>query len=376
MTVTFAEKLARMPHYEPGTSLDDARQARETADAIKLASNESPAAPHPAVVEAIAEGGRRTSTATRTPRPGCCGRGSPSAPRPSPARIAVSNGSCEILLAAAEALCEPGAEIVYAWPSFSIYPHMTALSGAREIRVPLGRRRRPRPRRDRGRDHRRDPDRDRLQPEQPDRDGAAGRADRRVPRRGARPRHRDRRRGLHRVPDRSTTPTRPSTCWPTTRTWSCCGPSASATASPACGSATRSARRSSAPPWTPCASPSASTRSPRPRRPRRSCTRTTSPTASSGTWSSGSSSRRASASSGLDTPDSQANFSWVDLGDHDEGEVIASLTKAGVAVRPGTPLGGPGHFRVTYGTRPENERFLAALVATPSGYRHSSCYKQ
>ena len=39
-----------------------------------------------------------------------------------PARIAVSNGSCEILLAAAVALCEPGDEIVYAWPSFSIYP--------------------------------------------------------------------------------------------------------------------------------------------------------------------------------------------------------------------------------------------------------------
>ena len=36
--------------------------------------------------------------------------------------------------------------------------------------------------------------------------------------------------------------------------------------------------------------------------------------------------------------------------------------KAGVAVRPGTPLGGPGHLRVTYGTRAENERFLAALA--------------
>jgi histidinol-phosphate/aromatic aminotransferase/cobyric acid decarboxylase-like protein len=31
-------------------------------------------------------------------------------------------------------------------------------------------------------------------------------------------------------------------------------------------------------------------------------------------------------------------------------------------VRPGTPLGGPGHFRVSHGTRPENERFLAALA--------------
>ena len=54
-----------------------------------------------------------------------------------PGRVAVGNGSCEILLAAAEALCEPGDEIVYAWPSFSMYPYLPALTGAREIRVPL-----------------------------------------------------------------------------------------------------------------------------------------------------------------------------------------------------------------------------------------------
>jgi histidinol-phosphate aminotransferase len=64
----------------------------------------------------------------------------------------------------------------------------------------------------------------------------------------------------------------------------------------------------------------------------------------------------------LSTADTEANFSWVDLGDRDEDEVVASLTRDGVAVRPGTPLGGPGHMRVTYGTRPENERFLSALA--------------
>ena len=52
-------------------------------------------------------------------------------------RIAIGNGSCDILLAAGEALLEPGAEIVYAWPSFSVYPHLAAASGARAIEVPL-----------------------------------------------------------------------------------------------------------------------------------------------------------------------------------------------------------------------------------------------
>jgi histidinol-phosphate/aromatic aminotransferase/cobyric acid decarboxylase-like protein len=31
-------------------------------------------------------------------------------------------------------------------------------------------------------------------------------------------------------------------------------------------------------------------------------------------------------------------------------------------VRPGKPLGDPGHLRVTYGTAAENERFLAAIA--------------
>ena len=66
---------------------------------------------------------------------------------------------------------------------------------------------------------------------------------------------------------------------------------------------------------------------------------------------------------GLETPDSQANFSWIDLGDADEDEVVATLGERGILVRPGTPLGGPGHIRVSYGTPEQNSRFLEALGA-------------
>ena len=64
--------------------------------------------------------------------------------------------------------------------------------------------------------------------------------------------------------------------------------------------------------------------------------------------------------------DSQANFCWVALGEHEESQVVAALTRAGVAVRPGGGLGGTGHLRVTYGTRAENERFIEALRAAVS----------
>ena len=64
---------------------------------------------------------------------------------------------------------------------------------------------------------------------------------------------------------------------------------------------------------------------------------------------------------GLDSTDSQANFSWISLGDRDEAAVMRGLGERGVIVRGGAALGAEGHLRVTYGTRHENDRFLAAL---------------
>src|SRR3954453_5012166 len=137
MTVTFADKLARIPHYEPGTSLDDAEARAGTADAIKLACNESPFPPPPDVIDAIS---RAAAGVNRYPDPDARALRQAIADHheTDPARIAVSNGSCEILLAAALALCERDDELLFAWPSFSIYPYLAPLCGAREIRVPLG----------------------------------------------------------------------------------------------------------------------------------------------------------------------------------------------------------------------------------------------
>ena len=67
------------------------------------------------------------------------------------------------------------------------------------------------------------------------------------------------------------------------------------------------------------------------------------------------------AARGLETTDAEANFCWVALGDRDEQAVLRGLAERGVIVRGGTALGAAGHIRVTYGTRTENDRFLAAL---------------
>jgi histidinol-phosphate aminotransferase len=103
---------------------------------VKLASNETPWPPHPQVLEAV-EAQLRTLNRYPDPEKSLLRRRISERTGVPAGRVAVGNGSCEILLAAADAMLEPGAEIVYAWPSFSIYPHLAAMSGARAIEVPL-----------------------------------------------------------------------------------------------------------------------------------------------------------------------------------------------------------------------------------------------
>jgi histidinol-phosphate aminotransferase len=130
MPLEFAERIRRIPAYPVagGYALPD--------DIALLASNESPDPPLPQVVEAIT---RTLSGLNRYPDPSNSGLRTALSNRYGvPAnRIAIGNGSCDVLLAAGEALLEPGAELVYAWPSFSVYPHLAAASGARAITVDL-----------------------------------------------------------------------------------------------------------------------------------------------------------------------------------------------------------------------------------------------
>jgi histidinol-phosphate aminotransferase len=130
VALEFSEKIRRLPTYPTagGYALGD--------EYAMLASNEAPFGPLPGVVEATT---RALRTVNRYPDPSNLRLRRALAARYDfpPERIAIGSGSCDILLSAAEALLEPGAEIVYAWPSFSVYPHMAAATGARATRAPL-----------------------------------------------------------------------------------------------------------------------------------------------------------------------------------------------------------------------------------------------
>jgi histidinol-phosphate aminotransferase len=359
MTVTFAEKLRQIPGYTAGVPQGQAPEAIADSDIAQLASNESPFPPHPDVVEAIA---RAAAASNRYPDPDATLLRRRIAERfeAEPGAIAVSNGSCEILLAAAAALCEPGAELLYAWPSFSIYPYMAPLSGAREIRIPLTE----------GHEH----DLDEMLPEitaatqlvvvcNPNNPTSTHIPAERI---GA---------FLEQVPDRVTvivdeayiefqTNDDPDATvdlrrdFPNLvllRTFSKCYGLAGLRVGYALGSAAfRKAVDAVRQPFSVNAVAQAAGAEAI-RHQDDVATRVEATIIERVTVEEG------VRELGLGTPDSQANFSWIDLGDADEGEVVAKLAEEGIVVRPGTPLGGPGHIRVTYGTPQENRRFLDAV---------------
>ena len=359
MTITFAQKLERMPHYEAGLHEDAAREAFGAEDIVKLASNESPWGPHPAVVEAIAEAApglnRYPDQYSKYLRRRIAQRF-----EVEPSQVAIGNGSCELLLAAAEALCEPGDEILFAWPSFSIYPHLAALTGAREIRVPLAE----------GYVH----DLDAMLTEitaatqlvcvnNPNNPTGTHLPASRIAA------------FLEEVPQHVTvaldeayiefqTNDDPDDTvdflkrFPNVvllRTFS----KVYGLAGLRCGYALGSAKFRAA---------VDAVRQP-------FSVNELAQVAGAEALMHGDDVlgrvertivervfvEEGARDLGLDPPDSQANFSWIPLGDHDEAEVIQHLGERGIVVRGGTSLGGPGHIRVTYGTRGENERFLEAL---------------
>lgn len=364
MPLTFAQKLQRIPHYESGATGAEARERYQVEDAIKLSSNESPHGPVPAVLERIAAAGPELN---RYPERGSGALRSALADRfelPA-AHIAVGNGSCELLLAAAEALLEPDAEVITAAPSFAMYGHLAAVAGAEWVQVALDRQGRH--------------DLDRMadavteatrllvvcNPNNPTGtfhdSGTIAAFLERVPRcvcviiDQAYVEFQ-----LVEDPDSSLDLLGGFPNLVLTRTFSkvhgLCGLR--------CGYALGSAEFRQA---------VDSVRQPFPvnslaqvagtealrhtddvvRRVERNAT------------------ERLFVEEGLtelalQTTDTQANFSWITLPEDGsaEAEVVEGLARRGVIVRAGTPLGSPGHLRVTYGTRPENERFIEALGET------------
>ena len=326
---------------------------------VKLASNETPFSPHPQVLEAV-EAQLRTLNRYPDPAKATLRQRLSDRTGVAPGRIAIGNGSCELLLAAADAMLEPGTELIYAWPSFSIYPHLAAMSGARAITVPLNG----------AGEH----DLEAMAREvtgatralivcNPNNPTATGIAPSALDAFVAElPRHvavfldeayvefstlQD--------PDESLDllSRHPNLILLRTvsKVYGLCG----LRAGYALGSEEfrLAVDRVRQPFSVNALALAAATEA---LNHQDEVERRVEQTAIERFHVESALQER-----GLETTDSQANFSWVSLGDRDEDEVVDGLAQRGVIVRAGRALGDEGWMRVTYGTRSENDRFLAAL---------------
>jgi histidinol-phosphate aminotransferase len=326
---------------------------------VKLASNETPYAPHPQVLEAV-EAQLRTLNRYPDPEKSLLRRRISERTGVPVGNVAVGNGSCEILLAAAAAMLEPGAEIVYAWPSFSMYPQLAAMSGATAITVPLT---------DSG-EH----DLEAMAAEvtaatrlvivcNPNNPSATALTPATIDAWVADlPRHvavvvdeayvefsalQD--------PDDSLDLVGRHPNLVLLRTFSkvygLCGLRAGYALCPE--SFRLAVDRVRQPFSVNALAQAAATEA---LNHQDEVERRVEQNVIERVYLESELQER-----GLETTDSQANFSWVSLGDRDEDEVVDGLARQGVIVRAGKDLGEPGRMRVTYGSRTENGRFLAAL---------------
>src|SRR5918992_4004551 len=353
MSIEFNRRLEDIPVYPAASTY-----AFE-GELVKLASNETPFAPHPQVLEAI-EAQLRTLNRYPDPTRATLRRRLSERTGVAPGRIAVGNGSCELLLAGAEAMLEPGAEVVYAWPSFSIYPHLAAMTGARAVEVPLN---------DAG-EH----DLEAMAREvtgatrilivcNPNNPTATGIPPAAIDAFVADlPRHvavfldeayvefstlQD--------PDESLDLLSRHPNLILLRTFSKVYGLCGLRVGYALGSEEfrLAVDRVRQPFSVNALAQAAATEA---LNHVDEVERRVEQTAIERLHVESELQER-----GFETTDSQANFSWVSLGDRDEGEVVDGLAQRGVIVRAGKALGESGRMRVTYGTRQENDRFLAAL---------------
>jgi histidinol-phosphate aminotransferase len=349
----FNDRVAAIPVYPAASTY------AFDGDLVKLASNETPFAPHPQVLEAVEA---QLRTLNRYPDPAKATLRSRLSDRTGvdPGRIAIGNGSCELLLAGAETMLEPGAEVVYAWPSFSIYPHLAAMTGGRAIEVPLND----------AQEHDLDamatevtmatrmvivcnpnnPTATALPPTQLDEFLAALPRDVAVILDEAYIEF-----ATTQDPDESLDLIKKHPNLILLRTFSKVYGLCGLRVGYALGSEEfrLAVDRVRQPFSVNALALAAATEA---LNHQDEVERRVEQTAIERMHLEMELEER-----GLRTTDSQANFSWISLGDRDEDEIVDGLAKQGVIVRAGGALGQEGWMRVTYGTRGENDRFLAAL---------------
>jgi histidinol-phosphate aminotransferase len=128
--------IQKLDAYVPGKPIEELERELGIANAVKLASNENPLGPSPRAVEAVWNVAERTH---RYPDGASFALRRALATRlgVAPEQLVFGSGCSEILELLAKCFLGPSDEVVYAWPSFAMYPIVVQGMGATSVRVPL-----------------------------------------------------------------------------------------------------------------------------------------------------------------------------------------------------------------------------------------------
>jgi histidinol-phosphate aminotransferase len=128
--------VQKLQPYVPGKPIEELERELGIANAVKLASNENPLGPSPRAVEAIWNAAERVH---RYPDGACFRLRQALSERlaVSPEQLVFGTGCDEILELLAKCFLGPSDEVVFAWPSFAMYPIVAQGMGATAVRIPL-----------------------------------------------------------------------------------------------------------------------------------------------------------------------------------------------------------------------------------------------
>ncbi len=128
--------IAALEPYKPGKPIEEVERELGIVGAAKLASNENPLGPSPKAIRAIeqaARGAHRYPDGASYRLRGALAERLDVAPE----QLVFGCGADEVLELVAKAFIGPDDEVVYAWPSFAMYPIVTQGMGGRAVQVPL-----------------------------------------------------------------------------------------------------------------------------------------------------------------------------------------------------------------------------------------------
>ncbi|MDA3935366.1 MAG: histidinol-phosphate transaminase [Actinomycetota bacterium] len=129
-------ELEPMVPYAPGLRASEVRERSGKDTILKLSSNEHPCGPFPSAIRAVTAVLGRLNRYPDGSATALAGKLCETL-NVADENLVVSNGSNELIRLIAQAVLRPADEVVFAWPSFVVYPMVTQMFGATSVKVPL-----------------------------------------------------------------------------------------------------------------------------------------------------------------------------------------------------------------------------------------------